>query len=185
MEVSPLGPADFIFDGDDWGLENLFKEQVHIYTKQSPPVENRSTEPKTSTDVPCSQAGTVQDDALSQNDTDGTKSSVDSQLEEQDSSPEGTDSPRRSHRGRAIKTPSYLKGVYLRLNISDDLYIDVNNVYIQGMTDSCKVYLQGESTMKNSAELSSFHCCWCIFHRKPFCSSGESCSPRDLLMRIC
>ena len=50
--------------------------------KQSPPVENRSTEPETSTDVPCSQAGTVQDDALLQNDTDGTKSSVDSQLHE-------------------------------------------------------------------------------------------------------
>ena len=32
-EVSPLKPADFIFDGDDWGLENLFKEQVHIYAK--------------------------------------------------------------------------------------------------------------------------------------------------------
>ena len=81
-EVSPLEPADFIFDGDDWGLENLFKEQVHIYAKvkQSPPVENRSTEPETSTDVPCSQAGTVQDDALLQNDTDGTKSFADSQL---------------------------------------------------------------------------------------------------------
>ena len=28
-EVSPFKPADFIFDGDDLGLENLFKEQVH------------------------------------------------------------------------------------------------------------------------------------------------------------
>ena len=93
----------------DWKICSRNKSIIYAKVKQSPPVENRSTEPETSTDVPCSQAGTVQDDALLQNDADGTKSSVDSQPEEQDSSPEGTDSPRRAHRGRAIKTPSHLK----------------------------------------------------------------------------